>query len=115
MVYPGVDTGLAALSVRSGLGLAKWLFALVLVGTAYESLMAADQSGSVPSDSIQVEKSPRKTEMLRLGYSGPSMGNIPLLMANRRGFLADEGFQIQFIQARSNVSENHWRFAPMAA
>jgi ABC-type nitrate/sulfonate/bicarbonate transport system substrate-binding protein len=66
--------------------------------------MAADWSGSVPSDSIQVEKAPRKTEMVRLGYSGPSMGNIPLLMANKRGFLADEGFQIQFIQARSNVS-----------
>ena len=100
----GVDKRLAAFSVRIGFLVAAWLVALVLVGTAYEFPMAADWSGSVPSDSIQVEKAPRKTEMVRLGYSGPSMGNIPLLMANKRGFLADEGFQIQFIQARSNVS-----------
>jgi NitT/TauT family transport system substrate-binding protein len=32
------------------------------------------------------------------------MGNTPLLMAAKKGFLADEGFQIEFIQTRSNVS-----------
>ena len=32
------------------------------------------------------------------------MGNIPLLMAAKKGFFADEGFYVEFIQARSNVS-----------
>jgi ABC-type nitrate/sulfonate/bicarbonate transport system substrate-binding protein len=81
---------------------ASWFVALCLPGLAYQPSYAADRSGS--SDSIQIDKPAKKIERIRLGYSGPSMGNIPLLMAAKKGFLADEGFQIEFIQARSNVS-----------
>jgi NitT/TauT family transport system substrate-binding protein len=63
---------------------------------------AAERSVNIAPD--QIDRSAKKSERIRLGYSGPSMGNIPLLMAAKKGFLADEGFYIEFIQTRSNVS-----------
>jgi NitT/TauT family transport system substrate-binding protein len=63
---------------------------------------AAERSVNTAPD--QIDRSAKKSERIRLGYSGPSMGNIPLLMAAKKGFLADEGFYVEFIQTRSNVS-----------
>ena len=53
---------------------------------------AAERSVNIAAD--QIDRSAKKSERIRLGYSGPSMGNIPLLMAAKKGFLADEGFYI---------------------
>jgi ABC-type nitrate/sulfonate/bicarbonate transport system substrate-binding protein len=63
---------------------------------------AAERSVTLSPD--QIDRPAKKLERIRLGYSGPSMGNIPLLMAAKKGFLADEGFYVEFIQTRSNVS-----------
>lgn len=90
LAHPGIlkDTGkvisLVHLTERYRLRLTIWC-ALSLLVLIHPSFVSA-------------------VDILRLGYSGPSMGNIPLLMAARRGFFADEGYQFQFIQARSNVS-----------
>jgi len=79
-----------------------YFVAFGLGGFLSNAAAAADRSVSPAPE--QIERSARKSERVRLGYSGPSMGNIPLLMAAKKGFLADEGFQVEFIQARSNVS-----------
>jgi NitT/TauT family transport system substrate-binding protein len=68
----------------------------------WTSADGAERSVTLAPD--QGDRFTKKLERIRLGYSGPSMGNIPLLMAAKKGFLADEGFYVEFIQTRSNVS-----------
>jgi NitT/TauT family transport system substrate-binding protein len=90
-------------SVRSIVSITAICFVIFI---AIESLstasVAADRSVTLSTE--QADRPEKRLERVRLGYSGPSMGNIPLLMAAKKGFFADEGFYVEFIQARSNVS-----------
>ena len=62
--------------------LVTYFVAFGLGGFLSNVSIAADRGvSSVPE---QIERSARKSERVRLGYSGPSMGNIPLLMAAKK-------------------------------